>query len=639
MKTTTNKTIRLHFILFFFTFFICRFAAAQEVLTPLYHNSVISSYLAKYANAPNAMKGAAVSADTLELPIYDDFSGGGIYPDTAIWLDSNVFINSDFSTNAPTVGMATFDGLDKYGNAYDISQPSAYGETDKLESRPINLFMDDNGNPYTAADSITLSFYYQRRGLGDSPEIGDSLQLEFWEPDSAQWYWQWSMDGGTFDFNFIKISIKISDPLYFKNGFKFRFRSYGSLTGSLDNWHLDYVILKKQVFPSDAIINDIGYHLPAHSLIRNYTSIPYNHYKDLGSTGQHNLMKWPDTLSVFNLFNTASAPAQANLRIFDESGNLQYIYNSTGAGNIVIPANSITNYGYPFPVPTYAFPDTIPGDYASFELIDNLGSPNQDYNKMNDTVRWKQVFDNYYAYDDGTAEAGYSLANSPNGKLAYSFDIYSADTMRGMFIHWNQMYKYVGLKLFKIVVWSSLSPEVILYQELNQKPLYDDSINGFRYYPFSSGLVLPAGTYYIGIVQSAADDLYLGFDRNINSNSKMYFNTNGTWLSSTIPGSYMLRPVFGDSVLTTGIAAKPEVSHDFSVFPNPAGDYIRVKVNRQTDDIWYEISDLSGRIVKPAKPFESLIDISILGNGFYFIRFYQDHGSYSVSEKLVVSKP
>lgn len=614
--------------------------AQEEYLSPLNTNQVIKNYRLAHPELTVAAKLNSMAGDTLSLPVFDDFSAPGIYPDPAIWQGRNVFINSGYSINSPTVGMATFDGLDEFGDPYDKTYTTQFGSADTLESKPVNLYDDSGGNPYTSADSITFSFYFQRRGLGDGPEFGDSLQVEFWDPSSAQWYWQWSFDGGTFDVEFKRVFIFITDTLYFKKGFKFRFRSYGSLVGSLDNWNLDYVILRKPFFTNDTLINDIGYQLPAHSLIRNYTSIPYDHYKFLGQAGQDNLMLSPDSLAVFNLFNTASAPSQANFRIYEQSGGLQYQFVTTGNGNIVIPPDTVINYGYPTPALNYRFPDTIPGDFAEFKLVDNLASPNQDFNKNNDTVRYRQIFSNYYAYDDGSAEASYSLNTAPGGKLACSFDLIKGDTLRGLFIHWCQKKFDVSLKLFKIVVWQSISPsEVVLYQELNQKPMYTDSIDGFRYYRLSSEVVLPAGTFYIGIVQSAIDELYLGFDRNIDAGNKKWFNTTGTWQNSQIPGSFMMRPVFGDSVITTGVANEPLISNHIQVFPNPANDQLHVTSNlKSLENIKFEITDLTGRRIEGGGKFSKQIDIRHLPEGFYFIRFYYDKDLFFSFQKFVIAR-
>lgn len=634
-----NKKIFL--LVFSLILMTAKLFAQDELLSPIRYNQAIKSHLVT-VNKETLYQKSGMVDDTLKLPFYDDFSGPGIYPDPEKWEDNDVFINGTYAKSPPTVGMATFDGINSIGDPYDNSSLSTYGETDRLTSKPLDLYEDNNGNLYTSADSITFSFYYQRRGLGDTPEFGDSLQLLFWEPTSdttGNWHWQWSLDGGTFDFGFTRVFIKITDPVLFKKGFKFRFQSYGSLTGSLDNWNVDYVILRKPFFPNDILINDIGYRLPAHSLLNTFTSIPYDHYKYLGSAGQANLVKTTDNLKVFNLFNTASAPSQANFRIFDEGGSLQFQYVTSGNGNIVIPANSAIIYTYPNPPLTYQFPDTIPGDYAKFTLVDNLASPNQDFNKSNDTVKYSQIFSNYYAYDDGTSEAGYNLNNAPGGKLAYQFDFIKPDTLRGMYIHWNQQYANVSLKLFKMVIWQSLNPEVVLYQEINQKPLYFDSINGFRYYEFDNIITLPAGTFYIGLVQSAPDALYLGFDVNTDNNNKMFYNVTGTWQNSQIPGSFMFRPVFGDSVLLAGISEVNNASLEFNIYPNPGSDNISVYTNiGSTNQVYYSLQNITGSTVIDKRPYSSQIDVSKLPSGFYFLTFYDAVNKFHQTKKLIIQR-
>ena len=88
---------------------------AQERLVPMDFNPVIQQYLKQHGNE---LLKSTVSADTLTLPFIDDFSEEGIYPSTERWTDKKVFINSDLARNMPTVGVASFDGLDEYGNAY-----------------------------------------------------------------------------------------------------------------------------------------------------------------------------------------------------------------------------------------------------------------------------------------------------------------------------------------------------------------------------------------------------------------------------------------------------------------------------------------------------------------------------------------
>ena len=50
----------------------------------------------------------------------------------------------------------------------------------------------------------------------------------------------------------------------------------------------------------------------------------------------------------------------------------------------------------------------------------------------NDSIGFNQVFSNYYAYDDGTAEKAYAL-DAIGGQLAVRFLLAKADTLDGVF--------------------------------------------------------------------------------------------------------------------------------------------------------------------------------------------------------------
>ena len=76
--------------------------------------------------------------------------------------------------------------------------------------------------------------------------------------------------------------------------------------------------------------------------------------------------------------------------------------------------------------------------------------------KMNDTVIHEQLFMDYYAYDDGTAEAGYGLRGSgtAGGLVAMKYNSYQADYLGGVNISFNQVYDSLNLGYyFKLVVW------------------------------------------------------------------------------------------------------------------------------------------------------------------------------------------
>ena len=187
---------------------------------------------------------------------------------------------------------------------------------------------------------------------------------------------------------------------------------------------------------------------------------------------------------------------------------------------------------------------------------------------------YRQYFYNYYSYDDGTCELGYDLFNAANGKIAMRFDMLQADTLRGVQMLFTQQNGVVSNKLITLKVWSSLSPETVLYQLTNQLPSYVDSINGFATYVFNTPV--PASGFYIGFQQVSPDGLHLGFDRNTANNSKMFYSTSGTWSQvSVLPGSFMIRPLVG-SIPLVGVTENAEYEKGIHCYPNPSSGMVYI---------------------------------------------------------------
>ncbi len=106
--------------------------------------------------------------DTIGLPFFDDFSYDGPYPTNDLWLTNDVFVNNTLGINPPSIGMATFDGLNAGGTPYGRA-----GFSDFLVSTYLDL------SPYNSDDDVYLSFFIQPKGQGDNPEEEDLLILEF----------------------------------------------------------------------------------------------------------------------------------------------------------------------------------------------------------------------------------------------------------------------------------------------------------------------------------------------------------------------------------------------------------------------------------------------------------------------------
>ena len=626
-----------------FTFLLIAVAttvfAQEEKLLPLQSNMQLKQFWhsARSNNAHIANKSQAVN-DTLKIPVIDDFSYDDLFPASNIWADSNVFVNSTFPMHPPSVGVATFDGMDKYGNPYNNVTQGASGLCDSLTSKPINLYDDGQGNLYQLSDSIWLSFYMERKGYGNSVEPGDSIVLQFYDTATLSWEEMWSLSGGTQDTLFTRYTVKITDAKWFYNGFRFRFVNYGSQSGNLDHWHLDYVILRKVFSPYDNNIDDVAWSYRSASLLNNYTSVPWNHYKALSATDKAALMHTTQTLYYSNINqNPANIRLVSNIDgIYDQSGNQLQLTPGTNTNNI-FPQRDTT---YVYSLNSFVFPDNLPpvGDAYEFNIVNRL-STTPDNNRNNDTIRYKQVFRSYYAYDDGTAEAGYSLYPSPTGKFAMRFNLLQTDTIRGVRLCFTPVSPNMSSNLFRLTIWSALAgvagapSDVVIYQQSNLHPALVDEVNGFAYYAISDTDLILSGQVYIGIVQQTSNYYGFGFDSNTDNNSRMYYNTNFGWTQSTIPGTWMIRPVFGDSTLITSSQEISMGQDDINVFPNPAYDFITITSQNFNpgEKISVKLYNLQGKEFLNQEVILQGDDklnmpIEKLSNGIYMLRIESDSG-------------
>ena len=71
----------------------------------------------------------------VSIPFVEDFSSSTIYPNQNLWMDKLVYINNTFPIRPPSFNVATFDGLNKYGNPYGYGR----GYCDSLTSLSIDL--------------------------------------------------------------------------------------------------------------------------------------------------------------------------------------------------------------------------------------------------------------------------------------------------------------------------------------------------------------------------------------------------------------------------------------------------------------------------------------------------------------------
>ncbi len=599
--------------------------SAQEVVSGLRSNILITG--AKERKARNM---AAILSLPLELPFFDDFAGHSYFPNPEKWTDDNVFINNTYSDKQITCGIATFDAIGSNGRLYETASSFVF-QADQLTSQPVNL-------NYTPADNIWLSFFYQAGGLGDSPEPEDSLTLQFLSPDENKWYSVWKAQGTT-DTRFKAAVIRITDARFLKTGFQFRFTNYASLSpnqndpsmvGNCDQWNVDYVLLDKNRNEGDTIFSDVALTLPIRSLLKNHEAMPWKQFREV------QLQEMGSAIPVHYRNNdTIIRNVTRNFEIWDVYNNsLSYLF-SAGATNI----DPLTSVDYNANI-VYSF--NSPGnDSALFRITAELKTDEFDP-KDNDTLVYYQVFKNYFAYDDGTAEAGYGIngLGSRNAMFAYRFESFINDTLRAISICFNESLDDANKRAFDLVVWDNNNgiPGNILYTLEEVMVEQGQNINGFYTYRLPDKVPV-SGIFYVGWRQRSESFLNAGLDVNTPHLGKQLYWLNGEWQESQVSGTVMIHPVLGDALKITAV---DDVSYKdkslINIWPNPASGFITIDAGDLLPDgnIYVSILDLYGRELIKTHLTER-IDVSSLPAGVYIV-ITSLNGKHLGYSKLIKSR-
>ncbi len=554
-----------------------------------------------------------------------------------LWMDRYAWVNRSFPVFPPTLGVATLDGLDETGRAYNNRLVNAYGTADELTSKPIDL------SSYTNGDSIYISFFYEPQGLGDWPNLQDSLILEFLD-DFEQWVGVWSvpgfqrLDSVTNFFRQVLVPVKVL-PFhnFFHNKFQFRFRNLASLSGNNDHWHLDYIRLDRNRFAADSVIIDIGYIQDMPSVLKNYSLMPADQY-----SGNADLS---DSISLGVRNNEAGTAPAPN---YTQSASLLFPTASSVFTSATQAFNASTvNYLSINPSRDFVLP-ALNND-SMLMLTESFISPS-DINAANDTVRGLQVFSNILAYDDGSAERAYGLEGLGLKKFAYEFELNQPDTLVAFQVLFTQINENVNDLIFSFQIWDSLRLNDVSYTDSavisieNKKPYYIDSINGFTTYVLDTPLIVPS-KLYIGWSQTDTRNLQIGYDLNSNKGYRhMYIYTNAQWKRSLVTpeGSPMIRLVFDTDYqgFTTSVKDLRRPESDWEVYPNPAINELWINPQQETETgkQVFHAFDLSGKKFKLDLSGKRL-DLQALSPGFYLLVKTDLSTGQSSSKKFIKVGP
>lgn len=603
---------------------------AQERLISLPSNHLLKKEPPTYSS----------KRQVLSLPFADDFNQNSYYPDNSRWADKDIFVNNTFPIAPPTIGVATFDGLNSEGQPYDEFNNS-FGKADKLTSLPIDL------SSFQESDKIYLSFYWQAGGLGELPENAkDYLIVEFLN-NNQEWTQVLRINPADTVNPFKQEFIQVKSE-FISDQFQFRMVAYGNLSGSTDHWHLDYFLLDRNRNPDfESSVSDVAYSSGNGGYFKNYYQMPFKHFLP-------EFLK--DTLSVKvknNFLNTVDIVDNFEVKNLS-TGQTITTYNGP---SIDIASKEILTYEYPGLDLSSVTPtsDTTELEVRYF-FQTSAENTSPAFVRANNELKEKIIFNNAFAYDDGSAERVYRLENYLFGKVAVKFQATVVDTLRAIRIHFPDFPNYTSSTddpYFNIAVYKSLDTiagenDEVIYKELllQKRDLNvptDEIFNGFAYYTINPDLndgkdyLIVDGDFYLGIEYEKFNDVDVGFDLNQAHPKQMWYNVGYGWFSSQYPGSIMINAIMGKALggKYTSIDQYSSINRSIPIYPNPAHNQLFIQTD-YTGSLSYNIFNLSGSKIISGKiqPNQS-INVNDLSQGMYILQMTGIDGKFIGQAKFI----
>jgi hypothetical protein len=386
----------------------------------------------------------------------------------------------------------------------------------------------------------------------------------------------------------------------------------------------------------DTVLVDVAFVMPESSLLQVYTSVPFNKF----SASAPSFMAQDVELTMKNLDiddkfitwgYTSGIDGSAPVEVCENYGN--NISNNAG-----------TTFQTTHPVNTspcdFVYDPALSADAAFWRTNVWLdATPNNI--PYNDTMSFVQEISNYYSYDDGSAEAGYSL-NTQGAKVAVRFDTQGGDSLRAVRMYFDPVFSENDPTdgSFLITVWTGLNPEVVQFQNFSfSEPTYRfDGPNKFVEFPLDSTIYVQ-GTFYVGWVQTNAIKMNVGFDRNRDNSDRIFYKVNGPFANTSFEGSLMLRPVMVSAVDPWANVPEAEAPDALEVYPNPANEEVFIRFNGAEQGVVVEVCDAMGRMVdRPVLRANKPIGVSGLAPGIYVLRVFEEGGRVLGQERMIIQR-
>jgi hypothetical protein len=378
-------------------------------------------------------------------------------------------------------------------------------------------------------------------------------------------------------------------------------------------------------------------------LLKNYYTMPYEHFK------------------VNPVSETAPTVTFRASNLLNIGKNILVRHEATSGGNTLVSTNFIDNSNNVLAqssaertLPIFNFANLS----GSKPVITHTVSVQEngvvnDY-KENDNITVQLEFEDYYAYDDGSAERGFGFDQNTNpsnieGQIALGFNVLKQERLYAIATYFNEAVFDVSARRFRYRIWKNLAgvdgaaADELIYESELQVPDYN-SANGERTFSahyLDTNLILSPGTYYIGWWQPEIFNLNVGWDMNFGNtqnpnrpNPMLYFNTFDIWSNSGVPdGTLMMRPHFGDSVgIYLGVPEQQVNNKHIKVYPNPASSIVHLTAEFAQISLY----TMSGVLLKSEKNKTSLA-VNDVAEGLYYLRLVNEKGELFTSKIVIIA--
>ena len=598
--------------------------------------------------------GFSINVAPVDLPFFDDFAYQGVRPDPTLWQDDDVLINRNFAQDPPSIGVATFDGVDVAGQPYEGGSGGQRTIIrDYLTSAPVNA-QGQNGT--------TLTFFLQPRGFGNRPERQDSFLVQFRDA-AGVWNTVFRQEGqlntvpNNAELPFLPVELEVPAQ-YLYNGFQFRFANKSSEQGAVDMWHLDYVKLSRAA--PTTVINDLAIvERPGFLLRAPYTSMPVRHLRaggeglleDALEATVRNLFTAPNTISQASQLSVANdIPFSPNLVQSDFTAafnNIGGTSNEVAGGDRVTGQVGLTalNENYT-QLRNFLFSDIAEDARTKLTLEYDLDVPSQANSfgggvlQANDFAAQTTCFDEYMAYDDGTAEV--VIEGVRGTTILQQYEAFVTDELTGISIRIPRVLGSLGNQELRLVVYTGAGRPEERIAEYDfpirfAETFFRDSLQGFTTYIFPEVVPLEAGTFYVGWEQQRADrNIGVGFDRNNAPENVQWFDNGNGFMPvvGTTTGAIMVRPLLsGFEGFTTSTPEQTAADALVDVFPNPTNGTLHLRVRHvNAAGLRYRLFSLTGALLATDQLRET-IELGRLPAGVYVLEVTD--GAASSRHKIV----